>query len=185
MALGIHETCELNELLVSCTNSINTMGLFLNQCQDAELKSMIQKHMAAHVQDYNMKVEWATKATSQQKLNVPPMPEKHPGASMMQQPKGVTPDPNVTKLDDRAMATSYLLTLKRAGREYAWATFECCDPQLRAFLEDAFTMCSHHAFEIAEWMTSKGWYPAEQAPTSYLQKLERTYQPVREMAAVH
>lgn len=184
MALAIHEACELNELLMSCTNSINSMGMFMNQCQDAQLKSIIQKHMAAHIQDYNMKVEWATKDSSRQQLNVPTMPAKVPGA-LGQQPRGATPDPNTTAFDDRAIATSYLLTLKRSGRDYAWAAFECNDPQLRAFLEDAFTMCSHHAFEVSQFMMEKGWYPSEQAPSAYLQKLGQTYQPVREMAGVH
>lgn len=184
MPLKAHEACELNELLASCTNSINSMGLFLSQVKCPELKSILQKQMAAHIQDYNMKVEWIEQGRSTQKLAVPAMPtQAAPGTHKML--RATTPDPHRTTLDDRAIATSYLLTLKRAGREYAWATFETCDPQLRMFLEDAFTMCSRHSFEVAEYMTKNGYYPSEDATTTYLQKVGQTYEPVREFAGVH
>lgn len=44
MRLASHEAAELNELLMSCTNSIQSMALFINQAQDPELRSMIQRH---------------------------------------------------------------------------------------------------------------------------------------------
>jgi spore coat protein CotF len=184
MPLLTHEACELNELLMSCVNSINSMGLFLSQVKDPELKGIIQKHMAAHIQDYNMKVEWATKGTSTQQLQVPSMPSQTAGGTN-KLPQAVIPNPDMTALDDRSVATSYLLTLKRAGRDYAWATFECSDPQLRTFLEDAFTMCSRHAFEVAEYMVKHGWYPSEPASSTLLQKMHQTYQSVPEPVAVH
>lgn len=183
LALKTHEVAELNDLLASCANSINSMGLFVSQVKCQELKSIVEKHMAAHIQDYNMKVEWIEKGSSSQKLAVPPMPTATGGTHNLLQ--STTPDPNRTSLDDRAIATSYLLTLKRAGREYAWATFETTDPQLRMFLEDAFTLASRHAFEVGEYMCRKGYYPMEDAATTYVQKVAQTYDPVREMAGVH
>ncbi|WAH38264.1 spore coat protein [Alicyclobacillus dauci] len=183
-SLMIHETTELNELLMSCTNSINSMGLFLSQVQCQELKSIIEKHMKGHIQDYNMKVEWATKGTSHDTLDVPTMPPavRMTGVADMQK---TTPNPNTTKLDDRAIATSYLLTLKRAGREYAWATFECANPELRKFLEDAFTMCSRHAYEVSGYMIRKGYYPIQEAPNTYVQELSGTYESVQNSGFVH
>ncbi|GMA50037.1 spore coat protein [Alicyclobacillus contaminans] len=184
MSLMTHEACELSELLMSCVNSINSMGLFLNQAKDPTLKGIVQKHMAAHIQDYNMKVEWVTKSSSTQQLQVPSMPSATNGGTN-KLPQAVMPNPNLTAPDDRAIATSYLLTLKRAGREYAWAAFETSNPQLRKFLEDAFTMCSRHAFEVGEYMMKQGWYPAAPAQAPLLQEIQQTFQPVREMAAVH
>lgn len=184
MPLTGHEAFELNELLMSCTNSINSMGFFIHNVKDPELKAMIQKHMAAHVQDYNMKVEFAGTGTSHQKLAVPQMPAKT-GQLNHPQIQSTTPDPNATAFDDRAIAVNYLLTMKRAGREYAWATFEASDPQLRMFLEEAFTMCSRHGFEVAQWLSKHGFYPSEQAPNTYTQQLTQAYQPVRQLAGVH
>ena len=44
MQLGAHEAHELNELLMSCTNSIQCMALFINQAQDPRLRDMIMRH---------------------------------------------------------------------------------------------------------------------------------------------
>lgn len=60
--------------------------------------------------------------------------------------KGV---PLLFALNSILIATAYLLTLKRAGREYAWTAMEATSHDIRQFLEDAFTMASHHAYDIA------------------------------------
>lgn len=68
------------------------------------------------------------------------------------------PRTEVQQFDDREMATAYLLTLKRAGREYAWSAMEVSNPELREFLKDAFTMSCNHAYEVWQWMVKKGFY---------------------------
>ncbi|MGO0059869.1 spore coat protein [Brevibacillus fluminis] len=177
MKLGIHEACELNELLMSCTNSINSMALFSEQAKDQELKDMILRHFSVHVQDYNMKVEFATQQSgSSDQLNVPPLQTLSVTPAQVQP---VQPQVKRNDLDDRSIATSYLLTLKRAGREYAWAAFECTVPQLRSFLEDAFKMCSHQAYEVWAFMVKKGWYPAIPAPQEAMQAMGQIYQKVQ------
>ncbi|NGM82876.1 spore coat protein [Paenibacillus sp. 7124] len=185
MPLGSHEAHELNELLLSCTNSIQCMALFLNQARDPELKNMITRHYAVHVQDYNMKVEFANSAYSPDTLNVPNlqmnagMPAPAPGYTPMQ------PQVQLQQLDDRSIATSYLLTLKRAGREYAWSAFECSTPQLRSFLEDAFRMCSHQSFEVWDYMARKGQYPVVMASSQAVNAMQQIYQPVPEHNPAH
>ncbi|WNC14115.1 spore coat protein [Brevibacillus brevis] len=179
MQLGIHEACELNELLMSCTNSIQSMALFINQAQDPELRDMILRHFSVHVQDYNMKVEFATQPNgSHDQLNVPPL-QQAGTVAMAAAPQPITPQVKLSQLDDRAIATSYLLTLKRAGRDYAWGTFECTVPSLRSFLEDAFRMCSHQAYEVWSYMVRKGWYPAIAAPMEAMHAMGQVYQKVQ------
>ncbi|RIV18825.1 spore coat protein [Alicyclobacillaceae bacterium I2511] len=184
MSLMTHEAVELNELLLSCTNTINSMGVFLSQVKDPTLKSILEKQIGAHVQDYNIKSEWIKNGSSNQKLAVPAA-TSGTTTGTSPSPQAVTPNPGATNFDDRAIATSYLLTLKRAGREYAWATFEAANPQLRSFLEDAFTMCSRHAVEVSQWMGRHGYYPSETAPASLVQKIGQTYEFVRETVSVH
>jgi spore coat protein CotF len=178
MQLAAHEAQELNELLMSCTNSIQCMALFINQARDPELQNMIQRHYAVHVQDYNMKVEYARQAFSQDHLNVPPINTNLGIPTGIAQYPPIQPEVKLAQLDDRSIATSYLLTLKRAGREYAWAAFETTSPQLRGFLEDAFRMCSHQAFEVWNYMAKKGWYPVPMAQPQDLQTLGQIYQEV-------
>lgn len=164
---------------MGCTNSIQSMALFINQAQDPQLRQMIERHYAVHVQDYNMKVEFAKQRFgSTDHLNVPPLapPSTMNLHSMQWTP--IQPEVKLQQLNDRAIATSYLLTLKRSGREYAWATFETSTPQLRSFLEDAFRMCSHQAFEVWQYMVQQGWYASITAPSQAVRTLAGFYQEV-------
>lgn len=185
MQLAAHEAQDLHELALSCVNSITNMACFLNQVQDAELKSLIQKHFPFHIKDYNMKAEYLSKmegATT--KL---PVPDLQPVLQSFTQapvsPSPVTPR-TTQQFNDREIATAYLLTLKRAGREYAWAAMEMSNPEIRSFLEDAFRMSSHHAFDIWQWMVKKGYYPLEAAAKTTLDTLGGMNQLVQEPVTV-
>jgi spore coat protein CotF len=182
MPLQTHEAYELNHLLMGCYNAVTCMGTFLNQVQCPELKSILERQISAHIQDYNMKVDYAKNGMSSDKLNVPAMPSPFSGTPKPPQPGA--PSLEGTKFDDRAIAISYLLTLKSNGTGYASSAFEADNPQLRAFLEDAFTMCSHHAYEVAGWLRKNGYYPGEPATTTYLQALGQSYDKARQVATV-
>lgn len=187
MPLAAHEAQDLHELTLSCVNSITNMAYFLSQVQDAELKSILQKHFPLHIQDYNMKAEYLSKAEG---ATAPlPVPDIQPVLESFTHspaaPAPVTPRTTVQQFNDREIATAYLLTLKRAGREYAWAAMEMSHPEIRSFLEDAFRMCSHHAYDVWQWMVKKGYYPLEPASQTTLNTLGGMYQLVQEPAPVH
>lgn len=186
MQLAVHEAQDLHELAMSCVNSITNMACFLNQVQDTELKSILQKHFPQHIQDYNMKAEYLGKAEgATSKLPVPnlqPVLQSFTQATV--NPLPVTPRTMVEQFNDREIATAYLLTLKRSGREYAWAAMEMSNPEIRSFLEDAFRMCSHHAYDIWQWMVNKGYYPLEAAAKTTLDTLGHMYQLVKEPVVV-
>ncbi|MNP75343.1 Coat F domain protein [compost metagenome] len=95
------------------------------------------------------------------------------------------PRTDVQQFTDREIATAYLLTLKRAGREYAWAAMEMSHPEIRSFLEHAFCMSSHHAYDVWQWMVNKGYYPLESAPMSTMTTLGTMYQLVHEPVGAH
>lgn len=174
MALQTHEAYELNHLLMGCYNALTCMGTFINQVQCPELKSILERQLAAHIQDYNMKVDYAKNGQTSEKLNVPAMPT--PSSGTPKPPQAGQPNLQGAKFDDRAIAISYLLTLKSNGKNYASSAFEADDTKLRAFLEDAFTMCSHHAYEVAGWLRKNGYYPGEAATNTYLQALGQSYE---------
>ena len=183
MKLSPHELYDLNELTMSCVNSITNMGLFMDMAQDPELKTMLKNHFPAHIQDYNIKVEYLKNANgSTQKLNVTQMNKTYQNANAQTIP--VTPRTNLQSLNDREIATAYLLTLKRAGREYAWAAMEISHPQIREFLKDAFTMSCNHAYEVWQWMAKKGYYPQETPSESSQSIIGTMYNEVKEPALV-
>ncbi|WP_347490746.1 spore coat protein [Desulfoscipio sp. XC116] len=179
MRLSAHEVHDLHELTMSCVNSITNMACFVNQAQDPQLKALLLKHFPFHVQDYNIKVDLLQKAgISTQHLSVPQMQQINSIQSQPINPQPVTPRVNVQQFNDREIATAYLLTLKRAGREYAWAAMESSNAEIRSFLENAFQMSSHHAFEVWQYMANMGYYPVEPAQQSSLNLYGQTYQQV-------
>lgn len=187
MQLAAHEVHDLHELTMSCVNSITNMAMFINVVQDQELKGMLQKHFPAHIQDYNMKVEFLSKTNgSSQKLRVPELVKSlqdYTKSSTNNFPP-ITPRTDIQQMNDREVATAYLLTLKRAGREYAWTAMEASNPDLREFFKDAFTMSCNHAYEVWQYMVRKGYYPLEAAPASTINTMASIYGEVREPSLV-
>jgi len=87
----------------------------------------------------------------------------------------VQPRTMVDNMNDRDMATSYLLTLKRAGREYVWAAMEMVNPEIRSFCQTAFMMSCSHAYDMWQYMAQKGYYPVETAPQDQISKIASMY----------
>lgn len=122
---------------MSCVNSITNMAYMLDHVTDPEFKSILEKHFPYHVRDYNMKVEYLNNQQGAQKelprFQIEGKLANYTQSAVSQYPS-VQPRTSVNDMDDREMATAYLLTLKRAGREYAWAAMETANPELRGFL---------------------------------------------------
>lgn len=187
MQLAIHELSELSELTMSCVNSITNMGYMLDHSVDPEFKAILEKHFPFHVRDYNMKVEFLNLQQGAKKELPIFKVEGHLQnytQSQMTQYQSVQPRTKVTDMNDREMATAYLLTLKRAGREYAWAAMEMANPEIRGFLESAFLMSSSHAYDVWQYMVKKGYYPLEQADQNMVSKVGGMYQTVPENQAI-
>lgn len=178
MKLTISELSQLNELILSCTNTITCMSLFRNQVKDTELHSLLDTQFPLHVEDYNKKVEFVKNLeTASGKMEIPAMNtylfDQDITISKLATP--VTVNTNVTQMNDREIATSYLLTLKRAGKEYAIASMEATNPKLREFLKDAYTMSCNHAYEIWEWLAKHDFYPLTIATDEQINLIANTF----------
>lgn len=183
MKLAAHELQDLNELTLSCVNSITNMGYMLQHVQDPEFKSILEKHFPFHIRDYNMKVEFLTQANGATK-ELPLLKDNGQLSNNTVSPVGqyppVQPRTMVDNMNDREMATAYLLTLKRAGREYAYSAMEAANPELRAFLQTAFNMSCSHAYDMWQYMVKKGYYALEPADQTMVAKVGAMYQVVPE-----
>ncbi|MEK4666585.1 spore coat protein [Niallia sp. FSL R7-0271] len=178
MRIAAHEANALNELTLSCVNSITNMGYMLQHVKDPEFKSILQRHFPLHIRDYNMKVEFLNKREGATK-ELPLLKEE---AKMNQftemiapQAPPVQPRTLVENMNDREMATAYLLTLKRAGREYAWNAMEMANPEIRSFCQTAFMMSCSHAYDMWQYMVKKGYYVLEPADEMAVQKMGSMY----------
>ena len=186
MKLGAHELYDLNELTMSCVNSITNMGYMLHHVQDPEFKMILERHLPLHIRDYNMKVEFLTKMEGAKKELPLISEQQHVSDELLQTippAPAVQPRTMVENMNDREMATAYLLTLKRAGREYAWAAMEMCNPEIRSFCQTAFMMSCAHAYDMWQYMAKKGYYPVEIASQEQTAKIGAMYQIVPENSA--
>ncbi len=186
MKLAAHELHDLNELTMSCVNSITNMGYMLHHVQDPEFKAILERHLPLHIRDYNMKVEFLNKIDGAKK-ELPLLREDtkvtNETLQMVQPAPAIQPRTIVENMNDREMATAYLLTLKRAGREYAWSAMEMVNPEIRSFCQTAFMMSCSHAYDMWQYMASKGYYPVENANPEDISKIGSMYQIVPENSA--
>ena len=183
MKLAAHELNDLNELTMSCVNSITNMAYMLEHVQCQEFKTILETHFPLHVRDYNMKVEFLHKGTGATK-ELPLLKENgklqdFTNSNMNQYPP-IQPRTMIENMNDREMATAYLLTLKRAGREYAWSAMEMANPEVRSFCQTAFMMSCSHAYDMWQYMVKKGYYPLELADPAVIGKIGAMYQVVPE-----
>ncbi|NEU30760.1 spore coat protein [bacterium LRH843] len=178
MRLAAHELHDLNELTMSCVNSITNMAYMLQHIQDPTFKSMLERHFPLHVRDYNMKVEFLNDMDGA-KRELPLLKEDGKLSdftqSMMTNYPPIQPRTMVQDMNDREMATAYLLTLKRAGREYAWSAMEMANPKIRSFCQTAFMMSCSHAYDVWQYMAQKGYYPLEPADPAMIGKIGAMY----------
>lgn len=183
MKLAAHELHDLNELTMSCVNSITNMAYMLYHVQDSEFKKILERHFPLHIRDYNMKVEFLNKMEGAKK-ELPLLSENRQvsdeALQMAPPAPAVQPRTMVENMNDREMATAYLLTLKRAGREYAWAAMEMVNPEIRSFCQTAFMMSCSHAYDMWQYMAHKGYYPVENAAPADISKIGAMYQVVSE-----
>jgi spore coat protein CotF len=183
MRLAAHELHDLNELTMSCVNSITNMAYMLEHVQDPKFKSILERHFPLHIRDYNMKVEFLN-AMDGAKRELSLLKEDGNlqdftnGMKSLYTP--VQPRTMVEDMNDREMATAYLLTLKRAGREYAWSAMEMANPEIRSFCQTAFMMSCSHAYDMWQYMVEKGYYALEPADTAMISKMGSMYQIVPE-----
>ncbi|MGG4408903.1 spore coat protein [Niallia taxi] len=178
MRIAAHEANALNELTLSCVNSITNMGYMIQHVQDPEFKSILQRHFPLHIRDYNMKVEFLNKregATTELPLLKEEAKLNQFTEMVAPQAPPVQPRTAVENMNDREMATAYLLTLKRAGREYAWNAMEMANPEIRSFCQTAFMMSCSHAYDMWQYMVKKGYYVLEPADEMAVQKMGSMY----------
>ncbi|MEE0699947.1 MAG: spore coat protein [Bacilli bacterium] len=176
MRLNSTEVCQLKELLMSCTNTITCMSFFMKQVKNQELSDILSRQFPMHVEDYNMKALFLKEENGPQNdLSIPEQIGLQADLSVGVPMEPVTPNTDTEEFNDRQIATNYLLTLKRAGKEYAGAAMEAAHPKLREFLKDAFTLSCNHAYEVWEWMLKNEYYDNCPEEPSKIEKVANSF----------
>jgi len=167
MRLGTQELMEMQEVLNESVCMIEHYAMYLNHCQDPELRRILERQQRHMIDSYNAKVNLAqsqgidTTGISRTAMGTRPTGttmEGRPEYGMRHVPPAVT-SPGATSLNDRVIATGAMVFHKCGAVRSTNAAFVCTDPQLRSFLSTAAKSCVEMAYEMFQYMNQRGSYP--------------------------
>lgn len=179
MRLGIHEAMELHEVMSGKITAIDHHALYISECQDPQLRSILERHQQRMIQDYQKALGFM------QGRGIDPTPYRmRMEASIqygMQAGQPVHPHPHARHLSDQAIASGALMQHKCGATKATAAVLEAADPELRLLFTDAILTCTGMAYEIFQYMNQKGWYQVPAMERGLLNQMTQSFGPV----AVH
>lgn len=184
MRFSTHETMEMHEVLNESACMIDHYAMYLNQCRDPELRSILERQQRHMIDSYNAIVN----LTQSQGIDVSraprPVGATTTGMTMEGRPEygigqGTTavPRPDLKTLSDRAISTGALIFHKCGAVRSTNAALECANPHLRNLLATAARSCVEMSYELFQYMNQKGWYPVTLMPQQAMNQMQQTYQP--------
>jgi len=184
MRIGTQESMEMHEVLNESVCMIEHYAMYLNLCQDPELRRILERQQRHMIDSYNANVN----LSQSQGIDITGISRAVIGTQtggttmggrqeygMQQVPPSVT-SPEATSLNDRAIATGAMIFHKCGAVRSTNAAFICTEPQLRNFLSTASKSCVEMAFELFQYMNQKGWYPARMMQQHTMTQAQQTYQ---------
>lgn len=184
MKFGTHEAMEVHEVLSENTCMIDHYTMYLNQCQDPELRKILERQQRYMIDTYNTMIN----VMQGQGIDVSRAPRITMGSTTraaaenqpnfgIQQASPVMPNTEAKTLNDRAISMGALVFHKCGSIRSTSAALECANPNLRNLLASAARSCMEMSYEIFQYMNNKGWYPVPAMPESIMNQMQQTYQP--------
>lgn len=184
MKFGTHEAMEVHEVLSENTCMIDHYTMYLNQCQDPELRKILERQQRYMIDTYNTMIN----VMQGQGIDVSRAPRITMGSTTrtaaenqpnfgIQQASPVMPNTEAKTLSDRAISMGALVFHKCGSIRSTSAALECANPNLRNLLASAARSCMEMSYEIFQYMNNKGWYPVPAMPESIMNQMQQTYQP--------
>jgi spore coat protein CotF len=181
MNMAAHELLETSEALRTKAAEIEQHGLFVNQCQNQNLKGILQRHQQLMINAYQQGINLLQGKGGQVTHTHPNFNVHNVEVGMENQTVLSGPNPNATVLSDQTMSTLSLNTHKSgAVNGMMWAN-ECVDPQIRSYHVQGANLCQEMAYEIWHWMNQSGYYAAPSFDQSQVNQMTATFQPMANM----
>lgn len=179
MPFGAHETMEVHEILNEKINMINHLGLYMNSCQDPELRGMIDRHLRTALESYDQLVAYTHDYSAASNLNQPyGMPSIAPQQVEygLRNPASVAPGTQ-GQLNDIQIASAVLCAHKNSARNHMAASLEIADPNIRQMLVNGAVTCSNQAYEVFLFMNERGIYQVPRMNDDTAKTFLHAYQP--------
>lgn len=173
MRLGIHEAMELHEVMSAKVTGIDHHALYISECQDPQLRSILERHQQRMMQDYQKALGFM----QGRGIDVTPYRMRAEGSVQygMQDTQPVHPHTHGRHLSDQVIANGALMHHKCGTTKAAASVLEAADPELRLLFTDAVLTCSGMAYEIFQYMNQKGWYQVPVMERAMLNQMAQTF----------
>ena len=169
MPFGAGETLATHEVLSEKINMINHFALYVQQCQDQELRGIIDRQLHTAVQSYNSMVSYThdyRQSPDQIKYG-------------LRNPAGESPQMNMQHLNDQQIAGATLSFHKRSAKDHLAGALECADPHIRQMMINGAISCTNDAYEVFSLMNRRGWYQVPTMDSHTAKTMLHHYQPVQ------
>lgn len=184
MKFGTHEAMEVHEVLSENTCMIDHYAMYLNQCQEPELRRILERQQRHMIDTYNTMVNilqgQGIDVSGAQRITMGSTTraagENQPDYGI-QQASPAVPKPEAKTLSDRAISMGALVFHKCGSVRSNSAALECANPNLRNLLATASRSCMEMSYEIFQYMNHKGWYPVPVMSEGVMSQMQQTYQP--------
>lgn len=179
--VGAHELIEVHEVLTSAINSINHFQMLKPYCQDQQLQNILQNQLNFMTNEYNSLVSVVNNKTTAGSIGTV---RSNTGTNTnfsptygLRNPSQIQPNSSVNQMDDRDVASAILGCHKASATLKVHAALECADPQIRSTLIQGVKNCADQAYEVWQYMNSKGYYQVPTLKDMTTQTFSSVYQP--------
>ena len=180
MPFGAHETMETHEILNEKINLINHFSLYIQTCQNPNLRQIIERHRQTAIQAYDQLVAYthnynAANTHMQQPFTIQNFrPEQI--SYGLNNPASMTPQVS-GRLSDPMIALAVLSCHKNSAKNHMAAALECADPNIRQMLIQGSLTCAQQAYEMFVFMNQDGLYQVPTMQDHTAKTFLHSYQP--------
>ena len=177
MPFGAHETLKAHEILSGKINMIDHFAFYSSQCQDPQLKSMLDKHLMGAVDSYNNLLSY-TQTYHMSPANIPQMQPISPEQIKygLRSPGSKAPQLSPQSFSDQQIAGSMQFFHKTGASASMVAAVETADPYLFDLMVNGAVACAREAYETFTYANQKGWYQVPTMDNRTAKTLLQSYQ---------
>ncbi len=182
MPFGAHETMEVHEILNEKINLITHFSLYAEDCQNQQLRQLLDRHLQTAKQSYNQLVAYThdySAAGNQSQAYSMPNIQLNQIQYGLDNPKSQMPQTG-SKLNDQQIAWAMLSCHKNSAKNHMIALLESADPNVRQMLMNGAITCANQAYEVFALMNQQGQYQVPTMQDHTAKTFLHSYQPIQQ-----